>query len=293
MKKVIFLTAILIALTGCGSKTASPNSSADKADKAVTSETTSENIKTTQSMDTKKAVTSGTTAKTTTKKVTTTESVAAETTTTATIMEKLPEPQDIMDLEPESIRHASEMGEREVIYFKLVHPAFYVSDSQFRYSGFMILSNGEVYDISLDSLDDGFPTIDSAHENLEQLYKSIKLMLSDGDGLRYVETLNSDTVDTLYSLICLADNTKEEVVLGNPIDTLPYYVLACFRKDKSGSVEGVHIVTTSNYKYYYDDIYRDEIKKLFYDKELNTHNKLSASIFIELTAYCLYIYNPA
>lgn len=85
-------------------------------------------------------------------------------------MEKLPEPQDIMDLEPESIRHASEMGEREVIYFKLVHPAFYVSDSQFRYSGFMILSNGEVYDISLDSLDDGFPTIDSAHENLEQLY---------------------------------------------------------------------------------------------------------------------------
>lgn len=69
MKKVIFLTAILIALTGCGSKTASPNSSADKADKAVTSETMSENIKTTQSMDTKKAVTSGTTAKTTTKKL--------------------------------------------------------------------------------------------------------------------------------------------------------------------------------------------------------------------------------
>lgn len=263
MKKVIFLTAILIALTGCGSKTASPNSSADKADKAVTSETMSENIKTTQSMDTKKAVTSGTTAKTTTKKVTTTESVAAETTTTATIMEKLPEPQDIMDLEPESIRHASEMGEREVIYFKLVHPAFYVSDSQFRYSGFMILSNGEVYDISLDSLDDGFPTIDSAHENLEQLYKSIKLMLSDGDGLRYVETLNSDTVDTLYSLICLADNTKEEVVLGNPIDTLPYYVLACFRKDGSGSVEGVHIETTGTYKYYYDDIYRSEIKNYF------------------------------
>ena len=137
-----------------------------------------------------------------------------------------------------------------------------ISDSQFRYSGFMILSNGEVYDISLDSLDDGFPTIDSAHENLEQLYKSIKLMLSDGDGLRYVETLNSDTV-ALYSLICLADNTKEEVVLGNPIDTLPYYVLACFRKDESGSVEGVHIKTTGTYKYYYDDIYRSEIKNYF------------------------------
>lgn len=237
MKKVIFLTAILIALTGCGSKTASPNSSADKADKAVTSETTSKNIKTT-------------------------ESVAAETTTTATIMEKLPEPQDIMDLEPESIRHASEMGEREVIYFKLVHPAFYVSDSQFRYSGFMILSNGEVYDISLDSLDDGFPTIDSAHENLEQLYKSIKLMLSDGDGLRYVETLNSDTVDTLYSLICLADNTKEESVQTHTTYP-PNSVLACFRKDGSGSVEGVHIETTGTYKYYYDDIYRSEIKNYF------------------------------
>lgn len=167
-----------------------------------------------------------------------------------------------MDLEPESIRHASEMGEREVIYFKLVHPAFYVSDSQFRYSGFMILSNGEVYDISLDSLDDGFPTIDSAHENLEQLYKSIKLMLSDGDGLRYVETLNSDTVDTLYSLICLADNTKGELV--QTFDTYPpNSVLACFRKDGSGSVEGVHIETTGTYKYYYDDIYRGEIKNYF------------------------------
>ena len=177
-------------------------------------------------------------------------------------MEKLPEPQNVMKLEPEMIRHASELGEREIMYFKLEHPAFYVSESQFRYSGFMILSNGEVYDISLDSLDDDFPTIASAHENLEQLYKSIKLMISDGEDLRYVETLNSDTVDNLYSLICLADNTKEELV--QTLDTWPpNSVLACFRKDESGSVEGVHIETSGAYWYYYNDIYRHEIKKYF------------------------------
>lgn len=256
MKKVIFLTAILIALTGCGSKTVYPNSSADETEKAVTSSctaaATSKNITATGSNVTEAVTSSTTTKKAVTEKI-----------TTAKIMEKLPEPQNVMKLEPEMIRHASELGEREIMYFKLEHPAFYVSESQFRYSGFMILSNGEVYDISLDSLDDDFPTIASAHENLEQLYKSIKLMISDGEGLRYVETLNSDTVDNLYSLICLADNTKKEVVLGNPIDTLPYYVLMCFRKNESGSVEGVHIETISTYKYFYNDIYRNEIKKYF------------------------------
>lgn len=255
MKKVIFLTAILIALTGCGSKTVYPNSSADETEKAVTSSctaaATSKNIIATGSF-----VTEAVTSSTTTKKAVT------EKTTTAKIMDKLPEPQNVMKLEPEMIRHASELGEREIMYFKLEHPAFYVSESQFRYSGFMILSNGEVYDISLDSLDDDFPTIASAHENLEQLYKSIKLMISDGEDLRYVETLNSDTVDNLYSLICLADNTKEELV--QTLDTWPpNSVLACFRKDESGSVEGVHIETSGAYWYYYNDIYRHEIKKYF------------------------------
>ena len=264
MKKVISLIVILIALTGCGSKKVYPNSSADETKKAVTSSITAAttSITATESNAAQKTVTSVTTAKTTTKKVTTTESVVTETTTTATIMEKLPEPQNVMKLEPEMIRHASELGEREIMYFKLEHPAFYVSESQFLYSGFMILSNGEVYDISLDSLADDFPTIDSAHENLEQLYKSIKLMISDGEGLRYVETLNSDTVDYLYSLICLADNTKEESVQTHTTYP-PDSVLACFRKNESGSVEGVHIVTTSLYEHYYDDIYRSEIIKYF------------------------------